>query len=131
MSTGNQHAGRASKSETGAVGLVFDRTQLPTPEQVRAKLVEIGFDAPNIDLLEGGQLWKISMRLGRVTTNGKDVSIVYFVTKALEELVPEMTPQDVGANIAAGRITVGILWPGAGTGRVSVGKDRVLVSWRS
>jgi len=129
MSTDNHPLDGHLGIQNAAGGLVFDRTRLPVVEDVQAKLVEVGFEVSTIDLLEGDQLWKISMRPGRVTTNDKKRYVVYLVTKTLEELVPEMTPQDVGANIAGGRITVGILWPGERKGRVLVGKDHVLASW--
>lgn len=68
------------------------------------------------------------MGAGRVLTGGKRVYVAFLVTKAIEELAPAIMPQDVGVNIAGERITVGILWPGTRTGRLSVGENQVLLN---
>lgn len=51
VGTENQTVGGDPGTKNASGGLAFDQGRLPTPENLHAKLVEIGLDVSTIDLL--------------------------------------------------------------------------------
>jgi|GEM_PF-2980624 len=98
------------------------------PEQLKIKLTKIGFEFTAIDMSEGGQLWKVSMLPGQAQNWDRRVYVLHLMATALTELAPALTIEDIGVNIAAEHITVGVFFEGTRKGRVLVGMDQVILN---
>jgi len=121
IQTGGGHPKDSAESRDGL-------SDLPTPEHLKIQLTKIGFEFTAIDMSEGGQLWKVSMLPGQAQNWDRRVYVLHLMATALTELAPALTIEDIGVNIAAEHITVGVFFEGTRKGRVLVGMDQVILN---